>query len=209
MSFTQVDDVRSRLTSAMTALYLLSPTQGIKPEKWTPRLLLQNLETYIRTALHTSITTLARSLGQLPSLDKALSEVTSKCQSVVSLEIILEATKPPTHPLLPAAAQPKLPNLLQPLLTYLETGSLPSYFWRTMASSLAARVQDIVARGGVVARTLKTNKSTVGDAIRQTVVKACQPPSAMSGAKAKVKAEGNWDREVAVMVGSVVNNLGR
>ncbi|KAI9150132.1 Severin [Paramyrothecium foliicola] len=209
ISFAQGEEARARLGSAMTVLFLLSPTQGIKSEKWTPRLLLQNLETYIRSALQTSITNLARSLGQLPTLDKALSEVALKCQSLVSLELILESTKPPSHPLLPATAQPKIPNLLQPLLSHLETGSLPSYFWRTMASSLAARVQDIVARGGVVARTLKSNKSNVGDAIRQTVVKASQPPNAMAGGKAKGKVEGNWDREVAVMVGSVVNNLGR
>jgi hypothetical protein len=123
------------------------------------------------------------------------------------LELILDGVKPPEHPLLPALASThKMPNLLQPLLSHLETGSLPSYFWRTMASSLAARVQDIVNRGGVVARTLKTNKGNVADSIRQAVAKGSQPPSAMIGGRTKPK-EGSWDREIAVMVGSVVNNL--
>jgi hypothetical protein len=43
------------------------------------------------------------------------------------------------------------------------------------------------------------------------VVKASQPPGAMAAAggkaKVRVRAEGSLDREVAVMVGSVVNNL--
>lgn len=206
MTFSQGDEAKSKVVSAMVTLYLLSPTAGIKPDRWAPRLLLTTLETYIRTALQASITALSRSLGQLPTLDRALAEVVARCQNIVSLEIILEATKPPEHPLLPASLQ-KQPNLLQPLLGHLETGSLPSYFWRSMASSLAARVQDIVSRGGVVARTLKTNKTAVGDAIRQAVAKGCQPPNALSGAKGKAKVEANWDREVAVMVGSVVNNL--
>ncbi|KAH7327808.1 golgi transport complex component Cog5 [Stachybotrys elegans] len=206
MTFSQGEESRLRVVSAMSALYLLSPTLGAKSEKWTPRLLLQSLETYMRSALQTSIVSLARSLGQLPTLEKSLAEVTSKCQNIVSLELILENTKPPSHPLV---THQKAANLLQPLLGHLETGSLPSYFWRTMASSLSTRVQDIVNRGGVVARTLKSNKSNVGDAIRQTVINGSKPPSAMLDAKTKTKAEGNWDREIAVMVGSVVNGLGR
>lgn len=210
MTFAQGEEARAKMVWAINTLYLLSPTLAVKPDKWTPRLLLQNLETYVRSALQISITSLARSLGQLPTLEKALADVTAKCQNIVSLELILESTKPPPHPLFPGPASPhhKVPSLLQPLLAHLETGSLPSYFWRTMASSLAARVQDIVSRGGVVARTLRTNKGSVGDAIRLAVARGSLPPSAMVDGKTKPK-QGNWDRESAVMVGSVVNNLGR
>ncbi|UNI16552.1 Conserved oligomeric Golgi complex subunit [Purpureocillium takamizusanense] len=220
-TFAQGEEARAKLEPALTALYLLSPTLGVKADSWTPRLLLEALERYIRSALQTSITSLSRSLGQLSSLDRALAEVTSKCQGIVGLEVVLESTKPPAHPLLPFPPPPPSTgtaqkqatsggNLLQPLLSYLETGSLASYFWRTMAGSLATRVQDIVSRGGVVARTLKTNKGNVGDAIRLAVVKGCQRPGALSTGKGKGKTgEANWDREVAVMVGSVVNNLGR
>ncbi|KAF5720867.1 conserved oligomeric golgi complex protein [Fusarium globosum] len=206
-TFAQVEEIKARTASALTALYLLSPTTGFKPDKWVPRLLLQSLETYIRSALQASITALSRSLGQLPTLDKALADVMAKCQNVVSLEAVLETTKPPVHPLLPTSSQPTQASLLQFLLAHLETGSLASFFWRTMASSLATRVQDIINRGGVVARTLRTNKNTVGDAIRQAVVKGSQLHSALTGSKARTKTEVNWDREVAVMVGSVVNNL--
>lgn len=209
MTFTQGEQARARLVSALTVLYLLSPTTGMKPDKWAPRLLVQSLDTYIRSSLQTSITTLARSLGQLASLDKALAEVTAKCQTIVALELILEGTKPPEHPLLPNSHHRHLPNLLQPLLSELETGSLASYFWRAMAGSLSTRVQDIITRGGVVARTLKANKNNVGEAIRQAVGKGSQLPGAFVGPKTKASADTNWDRETAVMVGSVVNNLGR
>ncbi|KAF5709956.1 hypothetical protein FMUND_9800 [Fusarium mundagurra] len=206
-TFAQVEEIKARTASALTALYLLSPTAGFKPDKWVPRLLLQSLESYIRSALQASITALSRSLGQLPTLDKALTDVMAKCQNVVSLEAVLETTKPPAHPLLPTSSQPTQSSLLQFLLAHLETGGLASFFWRTMASSLATRVQDIMNRGGVVARTLRTNKNTVGDAIRQAVIKGSHLHSALTGSKARTKTEVNWDREVAVMVGSVVNNL--
>ncbi len=209
MTFAQGEQARARLTSALTALFLLSPTAGMKAEKWVPRLLVQALDTYIRSSLQTSITTLARSLGQLPSLDKALGEVTTKCQTIVALELILEGIKPPEHPLLAVSTHSPVPNFLQPLLSQLETGSLASYFWRTMAGSLSTRVQDIVTRGGVVARTLKANKNNVGDAIRSAVGRGSQLPGSFVKPKTKGKSDANWDREIAVMVGSVVNSLGR
>jgi hypothetical protein len=211
-TFTQSEETKARTVSAMVTLYLLSPTSGVKSEKWTPQVLLQSLEIYLRSALQTSIAAIARSLGQLPTLERTLQEVSAKCQNIVSLELILDLTKAPLHPLLsPSTSQQKQGTLLQPLLAHLETGSLASYFWRTMASSLATRVQEIVNRGGVAARTLKTNRASVGDAIRECVLRGCQPPSAIVGAKGKAgRIEvGNWDREAAVMVGSVVNNLGR
>ncbi|GAO15875.1 uncharacterized protein UV8b_07759 [Ustilaginoidea virens] len=207
-TFSQGEEARLKLESAMTALYLLSPTSGIRPERWTPRLLLAALEAYIRSSLQAGITVLSRSLGQLPSLDRALAEVTAKCQNIIALEIILQANKPPPHPLLPTAAPQNPAPLIQLLLAHLETGSLASYFWRTMAGSLATRVQDILSRGGVVARTLRANKANVADAVRQAVIQGSQPPAAfVTGRNKRTVAGANWDREVAVMVGSVTNSL--
>ncbi|KAF4121622.1 Golgi transport complex subunit 5 [Geosmithia morbida] len=207
MTFSQGEEARSRVVHALTVLYLLSPTVGLKPGKWAPRFLLQALESHLRSSLQTSLAVLSRSLGQLPTLDRALADVTTRCQSVVALEVILDATKPPAHPLLPADAQQPRTPLLQTFLAYLETPSLPSYFWRTMAGSLASRVQDIASRGGVVARTLKSNKTNVGDAIRQAVATGSQLPPALSGIRTTKDKTPNWDRETAVMVGSVVNNI--
>ncbi|KZZ90864.1 golgi transport complex component Cog5 [Moelleriella libera RCEF 2490] len=208
-TFSQGEEIRGRFDSAVTALYLLSPTAGVKPERWTPRLLLTALDAYVRSALQTSITSLSRSLGQLPTLDRALGEVTARCQDVMALEMLLHQGKPPAHPLFPQLLSThKHASLIQPLLTHLETGSMVSYFWRTMAGSLAARVQDIVNRGGVVARSLKTNRANVGDAIKQAVIAGSQPPPALTtGTNKGAGAGSNWDREIAVMVGSVTNNL--
>lgn len=223
-TYAQSEETRARTVSAMTALYLLSPTQGIRSDKWTPQLLIQALEVYLRNALQSSVASMARSLATLPSLDRTLAEVGARCQNIIALEIILEATKAPAHPLLLGGGQPpeKSGNLLQPLLAHLETGSLASYFWRTMASNLSPKVQEIVNRGGVSARTLRSNRASVADAIRECVVKGSQPPSTMvaagknsgsgSGGAASAPtgpAKGGWDREVAVMVGSVTGSLGR
>lgn len=208
-TFAQTEEIRARTVSALTALYLLSPSQpptkpGGKEEKWVPTLMLQALEVYLRSALQSSIAGLARGLAALPSLERALAEVAARCQNVVALEAVLESTKAPP----PRGTG----NLLQPLLAYLETGSLASYFWRTLASSLATRVQEIVSRGGVSARTLRTNRSAVSDAIRDCVVRGSRVPTAIAvttkGKRAGEKA-ASWDREVAVMVGAVVGNLGR
>lgn len=215
-TFAQSEEAKSRITSAAITLYLISPVTGTKPDKWTPQLLLQALEVYLRNSLQSSIASLARSLATLPSLDRTLAEVSARCQNIVALEIILSTTNAPSHPLLPAHKHTSSDktNLLQYLLAYLETGSLASYFWRTMASSLATRVQEIVNRGGVSARTLKTNRSSVGEAVRECVIRGSQPPSTVTTTKGKtskgdLEKSGGWDREVAVMVGSVVGNLGR
>ncbi|KAI2627856.1 oligomeric Golgi complex subunit 5 [Hypoxylon sp. NC1633] len=215
-TFAQSEEAKARIISAATTLYLISPTAGTKADKWTPLLLLQALEVYLRNALQSSIASLARSLATLPSLDRTLAEVSARCQNIIALEIILSTTKAPAHPLVPAHKHTSSDkaNLLQPLLAYLETGSLASYFWRTMASSLATRVQEIMNRGGVSARTLKTNRNNVGDAIRECVIRGSQPPSTIATPKGKApkgdaENSSGWDREVAVMVGSVVGNLGR
>ncbi|KAI0907987.1 golgi transport complex component Cog5 [Ustulina deusta] len=214
-TFAQSEEAKARTISATTTLYLISPTIGLRPDKWTPQLLVQALEVYLRNALQSSIASITRSLATLPSLDRTLAEVSARCQNIVALEVILHATKAPPHPLLPTQKPtPEQNNLLQPLLTYLETGSLASYFWRSVAGSLATRVQEIMNRGGVSARTLKSNRTAVGEAIRECVIRGSRPPSTVAltkgrGSKSDPERNGGWDREVAVMVGSVVNNLGR
>ncbi|KAK1973989.1 Golgi transport complex subunit 5-domain-containing protein [Colletotrichum cereale] len=207
-TFAQGEETKARTVSGMVTLFLLSPVAAAaaaqKTDRWTPQLLLAALEAYLRSALQSSIASLSRSLAQLPTLERTLADISARCQNVVALELVLESTKLPTHPLV--AAPQRQTNMLQPLLAHLETGSLPSYFWRTMAGSLGPRVQEIVNRGGVAARTLRSNRASVGDAVRECVVRGCQMPSALKG---KTRGEGSWEREVAVMVGSVVNNLGR
>ncbi|CAK7562613.1 MAG: Conserved oligomeric Golgi complex subunit [Sporothrix epigloea] len=219
LTFAQAEDAKARTVSALTTLYLLSPSPFPAPN-WTPALMLQALELYLRAALQSSLAALARSLAALPTLDRTLSEVSARCQNIVALQQVLSQTKPPSHPLQELMAFESPGTLLQPLLAKLETGSLPGYFWRTLAGHLSPRVQDIITRGGVSARTLRSNRTNVGDSIRECVIKGMQatstPTVAANGGevngttKSSVKngvANGSWDREIAVMVASVVNHL--
>jgi hypothetical protein len=210
-TFTQTEDTKSRTTSALLTLYMLSPTShSTTMENFRPVLLLNSLEDYLQTALKSSLASLSRSLATLPTLDRTLLEVSARCQNIVALEALLSATKPPSHPLLDEGSTAKAaPNFLQPLLNALDTSSLPSYFWRSLASSLSPRVQEIMHRGGVSARTLRSNKDRVRDAIRDCVNRGSQLPSGSlgKGKAGKAVMAGNWEREAAVMVGSVTGQV--
>ncbi|KAG9232854.1 Golgi transport complex subunit 5-domain-containing protein [Amylocarpus encephaloides] len=210
-TFAQTADTKSRTTSAIMALYLLSSTpdtaRGIrrKHANWEPNHLISTLQDYLRTSLQSSLASLSRALATLPTLDRTLLEISSRCQSILALESLLSSTTPPPHPLLPSSAQPPT-NFLQPLLSSLETGSLASYFWRTLAGGLSTKVMEIMNKGGVSARTLKNNRNGLRDSIRECVMRGSKAPTGVGERKAP---EGHWEREVAVMVGSVLGALGR
>ena len=224
--YAQTEDTKSRATSAFISLYLLSPTlDSTSLDSFQPALLLAALQAYLQTAITSSLASLARALGTLPTLDRTLVEISARCQNIVALEALLESITPPPHPLLTTISQPvpkananagdeggeprtTPPNLLQPLLASLDTSSLPSYFWRSLASSLSSRLQDIVVRGGVSARTLRSNKDRVREAIRDCVLRGSQLPAG-SAVKGRGVSTGNWEREAAVMVGSVTGVLGK
>jgi hypothetical protein len=211
-TFAQTADTKSRTTSALLSLYLLSPVPDPskkKADKWEAELLVNALQDYLRTALTSSLASLARALATLPTLDRTLLEVSARCQNILALEFLLSSITPPSHPTLPESVHPPA-NFLQPLLSSLETGSLPSYFWRTLAGSLSTKVMEIINKGGVSARALRSNKNSVRDAIRECVIRGSQAPTGTVSVKAKGEAPENvWEREVAVMVGSVVGALGR
>jgi hypothetical protein len=212
-TYAQTTDTKSRMTSALLSLYLLSavPKPNAKKERWEPDLLITALQDYLRTALTSSLASLTRSLSTLPTLDRTLLEISARCQNILALESLLSSTSPPPHMVLPSSTIPPK-NLLDPLLQSLETGSLASYFWRTLAGGLSTRVMEIMNRGGVSARTLRSNKKSVGDAVRECVVKGCQPPAGSTtgrDGKGEKKGDSTWEREAAVMVGSVVGALGR
>lgn len=224
-TFAQTEDAKSRTTSAITVLYLISPTsRNTTAANFQPELLLSALQTYLQTALTSSLAALSRALSTLPSLERTLLEVSARCQNIVALEALLESLKPPVHPIFSNNPVPEsqvthsaetrlqpssLPqNLLQPLLQSLDTSSLPSYFWRSLASALSSRVQEIINRGGVSARTLRSNRERVRDEIRECVLRGSQLPASTFG-RARSVTGGNWEREAAVMVSSVIGVLGR
>ncbi|KAJ5601847.1 hypothetical protein N7510_011381 [Penicillium lagena] len=232
--YKQARDARARLATAAATLYLLSPmprgTASVSVSEYKPELLLSTLQGYMHTAIMTSANTLAKALSQLPTLDRTLGDISSRCQDIVALETILRGLRPPSHPLLAAThedqppiskseseptATPNKANLLQPLLQALDTASLPSYFWRSLASSLTSRVQEIVSRGGVSARTLRSNRDRLKSEIKECVLRASEV-SASSHLADKGRATttapvggGTWEREAAVMVSSVLGPLGR
>ena len=192
-TYAQSEETKARTTSALLTLHLLSP-----------QLQLSALQAYLRTSLTSSVASVARALANLPSLDRTLLEVSARCQNIVALESLLENVKP-----LPKQEQDGLDqkepetNFLEPLLASLDTSSLPSYFWRSLAEDLASRVADLIARGGTTARTLRSQREKVRESIRSCVIKGSQGPAGGRG------REGAWEREAAVMVGSVIGALGR
>ncbi|KAH8423929.1 Golgi transport complex subunit COG5 [Aspergillus melleus] len=231
--YKQARDSRARLISGVTILYLLSPVpQSLgSAAEFQPELLLSTLQGYMQTAIVTSLNNLSRALSMLPTLERTLSEVSGRCQDIFALEAILSNLRPPSHPLLPsstasdrnegdtsAGQHGNKNNLLQPLLNSLDTSSLPSYFWRSLASSLTVRTQDIVSRGGVSARTLRSNRDRLKKEIKECVLRGSQLPTATLGTErgradsgggggAGSGSSGNWEREAAVMVSAVAGVL--
>jgi hypothetical protein len=207
-TFAQTEDTKARTTSALLTLYLLSPTSAKSTsETFDPSLMLNALQDYLQTQLKSSLAALARALGQLPTLERTLLEISARCQNIVALQSLLESIKTPPHPLLDTATSSSLPrSLLQPVLQALDTSSLPSYFWRSLASNMSPRVQEIMYKGGVSARTLRSNKDRVRDAVRDCVNRGSQLPSA-SSTKSASAVGGGWEREAAVMVGSIMGQI--
>jgi len=211
-TYAQTEDTKSRAISALTALYLLSPVSSASTgSTFVPTYQIEALKNYLTTSLRSSLPALARALATLPTLDRTLLEISARCQNIVALEALLDSIKPPPHILLEDARITAPPNFLQPLLQSLDTSSLPSFFWRTLASNLSPRVQEIVRGGGVSARTLRSNKDRIRDAIRTCVNRGSQlPVNVISRSRdGKTQAVGNWEREAAVMVGAIVGVLGR
>ena len=213
-TYKETEDTKARATHALHTLYLLSPT---KPNitTFTPTLLISTLQSYLQTALTSSLASLSRALATLPTLDRTLLEISARCQNIVALEALLSTTTPPRHPYLIAKpaytnTQEAPTNLLTPLLNHLDTSSLPSYFWRSMAGQMSPRVQEILNKGGVSARTLRTNRDRVREAVRECVERGSRLPQAAAGTGlGKREGGGNWEREAAVMVGGIVGPLGR
>lgn len=210
-TYKETEDTKARLNHALHTLYLLSPTKlNTTPETFTPTLLINALQAYLQTALTSSLASLSRALATLPTLDRTLLEISARCQNIVALEALLSATNAPRHPhlALPSPDKATPSNFLKPLLNHLDTSSLPSYFWRSMAGQMSPRVQEILSRGGVSARTLRSNRDKVREAVRECVERGSRLPQT-AGGLGKSEARGSWEREAAVMVGSIVGPLGR
>ena len=230
--YKQTREARMRLVSAATTLYILSPVpKRTLSTEYQPELLLSTLQGYMSGAISASLAAVSRGLGTLSSLERMLAETSARCQDIVALETILSTLRPPTHPLLISSwpederqkhsnqnqseattTTPNQPrNLLHPLLQSLDTSSLTSYYWRSLASSLTTRVQEIVQRGGGTARALRANREQVKSEVRECVLRGSRVPAAaavaVGGREAMTTGVGKWEREAAVMVHAVVGGL--
>ena len=219
--YKQAREARARLVSAVTILYVLSPVpkQLRSPSDFQPELLLSALQGYMNAAILSSLNALSRAITTPPILERTLNEVAAKCQDIFALEAILGNIRAPSHPLLPAGSATGSTDkgggsnstLVQPLHAALDTTSLPSYFWRSLASSLAMRAQEILTRGGVAARTLRAGKDHLKREVRECVLRGSQLPTSILGAERRLgsetgtTSERTWEREAAVMVGAVTN----
>lgn len=199
LNYAQSEETKSRTTSALLTLCLLSPP-----------LLLSSLQSYLRACITSSIASIARALSTMSTLDRTLLEVSARCQNIVALETLLESVEPPPRSdkeLKPSDGlkhgMREKSNLLEPLLVALDTSSLPSFFWRSLAEGLASRVSEIMGRGGAVGRNLKAQKEKLRESIRECVLRGSQGPGSMRA------REGAWEREAAVMVGSILGAVGK
>ena len=74
------------------------------------------------------------------------------------------------------------------------------------------KVQDLMNKGGVSARTLKSNKDKVGDLVRECVNRGSQFPgtsafAAKGSGSNNAAAATTWEREAAVMVSSIIGQI--
>ncbi|CCU74838.1 unnamed protein product [Blumeria hordei] len=203
-TYSQTTDIKAKTTSALTALFLLSPFQNSESfDKWVPEYLVNSVNDYLRTSLSASLASLHRALTSLPILDRTLLEISVRCQNIVFLESILMKTHKPAHLIFSTTTDPSQ-NLLQPILACLEIKSLTSWFWRTLAEGLTTKVTELVNKGGVSVRNLRNNKNSIRDAIKDCVKRGVQ----LAGTTETIP-ESKWEREVAVMVGSLMGPLGK
>jgi hypothetical protein len=217
-TFTQNEETKSRASSALQALHLLTSlpasSKPIAPEK---TLAVAALQEYLQAALKASLASLSRALAALPTLDRALLEVSARCQNVVALQGLLSAVAVPAHPAHdPDEGDRRAPGeaaagatFLEPLLQSLDTASLPSFFWRSLASALAPRVADILARGGAPARALRGAAGRLREAVRACVERGSRAPDAFGGRAREAEGASSWEREATVMVAAVAGSLGR
>ncbi|RPA99473.1 hypothetical protein L873DRAFT_1683579 [Choiromyces venosus 120613-1] len=163
---------RQKLSTTLQSLSLLS-----SPD------LLAALRTLLQTHIAASTSLLTRALTSLTTLDRALAEVSLRCQSIAAVEGYLDGV-----------------GLSQSVLAELDMRRLTTGFWRGVAAGWEPRVRDVMVRGGASARILRAGKEKVREGVRTCVIR---------GMGGRGDAEvGEAGLELAVMVGAL-GSLGR
>ncbi|KAK6334390.1 hypothetical protein TWF730_003604 [Orbilia blumenaviensis] len=103
-------------------------------------------------------------------------------------------------------------TLLTPLLSSLDTPSLTTHFFRTLASNLDPRVREIMSKGGLVAKNLRDSRDKVRNGLRDCVIRgvnagnAAGSPSSRSGG---THQDGKGLEGLVGMMFGAVASLGR
>ncbi|KAJ6258931.1 hypothetical protein Dda_5826 [Drechslerella dactyloides] len=101
-------------------------------------------------------------------------------------------------------------TLLTPLLVSLDTPSLTTHFFRTLASNLDPRVREIMSKGGLAAKTLRENRDRVRNGLRDCVIRGVNAGNAASrGAEGAAAADGKGLEGLVGMMFGAVASLGR
>ncbi|KAF3908895.1 hypothetical protein AA313_de0206161 [Arthrobotrys entomopaga] len=100
-------------------------------------------------------------------------------------------------------------SLLSPLLVSLDTPSLTTHFFRTLASNLDPRVREIMSKGGLAAKNLRENRDMVRNGLRDCVIRGVNAGNAASSATGKVGADGKGLEGLVGMMFGAVASLGR
>ena len=206
-----VEAMKAKATAGALALFLLSQHDR-------GALLTAAVQSLLDAAINGSLVALARSLTAVTTLDRSVGEVAARCQNVVALQTLLAGIPLPSGGLesggggggvdmdaggetaAAASGGGGRRSLLQPLLEQLDTTSLQTLFFRSVAAGLEPRVGQVVARGGANARILRGAKDRVRSAFR-----ACVERGLAVGVGGEQQAV---DFEVSVMVGATAA-LGR
>ncbi|KAF3928386.1 hypothetical protein ABW21_db0208727 [Orbilia brochopaga] len=101
-------------------------------------------------------------------------------------------------------------TLLSPLLISLDTPSLTTHFFRTLASNLDPRVREIMSKGGLAAKTLRENRDKVRNGLRDCVIRGVNAGNAASrGTDRGTTADGKGLEGLVGMMFGAVASLGR
>ncbi|RVD89343.1 uncharacterized protein DFL_000356 [Arthrobotrys flagrans] len=76
-------------------------------------------------------------------------------------------------------------TLLTPLLSSLDTPSLTTHFFRTLASNLDPRVREIMAKGGLAAKNLRDGRDKVRNGLRDCVIRGVNAGNAAGSSSSR------------------------
>ncbi|EPS45894.1 hypothetical protein H072_145 [Dactylellina haptotyla CBS 200.50] len=100
-------------------------------------------------------------------------------------------------------------TLLTPLLASLDTSSLTTHFFRTLASNLDPRVREIMSKGGMTAKNLRDSRDRVRNGLRDCVIRGVNAGNAAGSGTTRTTPDGKGLEGLVGMMFGAVASLGR